>query len=747
MPTIILVGAHALVSRGEVRIGVDQLSLAFLGALALLLGSKEARSIGILLLGCCAGIAGGIQNRALQAEPEELIAQFGRSHFLEVRVSTERGWLQQTEGSRLTASGFEILGPQGRRVDLDIQVYGPPSVPDIFSARSTPEVVARGFLRRSLETGRLYLTVKSWKLVRPVVAIDRDLGPGGLNSLLASLIDERTSRSDGMRRIGSLMKAVALGRGEDLDDETKESYRRAGTYHLLVFSGLQIAICAGLMIRIAGWLGIRRLRYPALMVVAVLSPAFAGAEPSVTRAALMVGLLAGSRMLSRPTPIENLFFISIAFRLGTAPAEISDPGFWLTYAATGGMIFVGKPMAARCRSAVVQAAIFGISAEVATTPLTLFFFGHYVLGGGLVTMAVAPVMMVVLIGTWCICLMLLAGADGVAEVALNGVAVSFEIIDAVNSFSAEVLGLGSFAAPPPLLVVVAAYFLAGVIIVSRGRPWVIVVMLIVPSAWSIAGLGLRAPSEPTLTALDVGQGDAILLQDGEVTILVDGGGRRDDPGFWRRKLIPQLERRAVNRIDLLVVSHPDSDHCAALPGLVSAIDVERIWISARHLGEPCSDRLIDAAVARGVAIGFPVDRDAVQLGAFDIQVVMPRLTYKRATLNNGSIALSVKTRRGSAFLAGDLEEEAEATLAAEEAGRLGADILKVGHHGSRRSTSTQFLTAVKPCVAIISAGRDNSFGHPHQETLERLRAAKVSVRRTDLEGPIRMNFHPPECLR
>lgn len=748
-PVLALLCCQAIVTAGGVPVPAPVLvSGVAIFCVGLVLSDRRVVRAGIIVIALWAGSWAGLREREAQTRAAGIAGELAGPRFAELVVEVESSWWERPGRSVLDAGGFVLIrGGEKRRINLPIRIYAPVEVPARLLDPVVSHLRVKGSVRRSEQTGQLYVSVKSWRLVQPVPGPGRALDPRALSRRLGTALDALAAEAPERAGTVALVKAVALGKDESLDEATRERFRRAGTYHLLVFSGLQIALAAALIIRCAEILYLGRLRYLVLIFIALASPPFAGAEPSVTRAALMVGLLSASRLATRPTSMENLLFVSLGLRLLTNPAELDDPGFWLTYAATGGLIFIGKPMAARCKGPLMKAVCFGLAAEVATTPLTLLFFSHYVLGGGLVTIAIAPLMTLVLVASWSMMLFIVVGWGLVVKVLLDFLHLLFRMIEMVNVFSGEVLELGHFAPAPPAWLVIVAFAAALLMILLERHPILTACCLAMPLLVCMFGGRQDAVSTPSVTVLDVGQGDAILLQDGSVTVLIDGGGRRDDPSFWHRVLVPSLMEAGVRDLDLVVLSHPDEDHCGGLPGLTQRIRVKSIWVSRRHLREPCARDLVAAAIARDTGIVFLRDGHVEEVGEFRIEAIVPRLRYKRSPLNNSSVALRVRANGASLLLAGDLEDEAERTLAEEEATRIRADYLKVSHHGARRSATDVFLDAVRPCRAVISVGRDNSFGHPHPETLERLRSRRIRVHRTDLDGAVRLSFDPSTCPR
>ncbi|MFO0588789.1 MAG: ComEC/Rec2 family competence protein [Polyangiaceae bacterium] len=260
----------------------------------------------------------------------------------------------------------------------------------------------------------------------------------------------------------------------------------------------------------------------------------------------------------------------------------------------------------------------------------------------------------------------------------------------------------------------------------------------------IANVRAGAPrGKLRVTALDVGQGDAILIDfpDGE-GMLVDGGGMVGnpvDPGA--RVILPVLAARRRTRLDVIALTHPHPDHFTGLASVARAVPFGELWETGQ--GEMVGARgayagLLGAARSKGAAIRRPKELCGRprMFGEARVEVLAPCPDVLADTpANDASLVLRIDFGERSALLVGDAERDAERALLASGA-RLHADLLKVGHHGSRTSSSEDFLRAVDPRYAMISCGVRNRFGHPHPAAMERIAATRASVFRTDRGGEI-----------
>jgi beta-lactamase superfamily II metal-dependent hydrolase len=249
--------------------------------------------------------------------------------------------------------------------------------------------------------------------------------------------------------------------------------------------------------------------------------------------------------------------------------------------------------------------------------------------------------------------------------------------------------------------------------------------------------GLSAPT-PTPTEgelkvhfIDVGQGDSILVDLGETEILIDGGDK--SPG-----LTPYLNRYVDGNLEVMVATHPHADHIGGLIDVLNAFQVEQIW----HNGETSESKtytdFTTAANSEGAEVHIGKRGDRITAGALSLLVLNPRTLA--GTTNNNSIVLSLSYDRIDFLFMGDAEREAEgAMLVASDIPVPDIDILKVGHHGSRTASSPDFLALTTPEVAVYMAGTGNSYGHPHQETLDSLAKIGAKIYGTDVNGTIVIN--------
>ena len=659
---------------------------ALIAVAILLAAMKRARAF---LIVCC--LALGVVN----ARPAASI-EVSAERFVTVEAPIDRDWAARGDAFLLRVSYREN----------PLTIY----------ARFAPKAIgmeklvrAEGFLRRN-DRRELTLLVKSPRLLRYHGAL-ADLDPAAWNRMLANRLRPFAIRFPSEV---ALVEALALGRGERLQDEIRDNYKRGGTYHLLVFSGLQIAFAAAAIAFLLRALHAPRASDWLLLIFSILAPMFIGPTASVSRASIGIGLYAISRILKRPTTLENLWCFAALLRLIVAPRDLADAAFQLTFAGAGALMFIGKPLANGSKRWITYA----IAAEAVVTPLTLFHFHQYALGGSLTTLVLTPVISAMLVVSAAACAIPCAPLFHVIN-------LLHRLCSILNSASATFAGW--HAAPPAASL--AHGFGAALLAIAflRGRTRA-VAMLASMSITVVAAMVIahRGVDRIMMTVINVGQGDSILLRAPDRAVLIDGGQRYAGVAL-------QLLDRGVRALDAVVLTHVHPDHCGGLPDVLTHIRVRELWISPRRFRGDCAQRLLDAASARLIPIHLVRDGEE-RMG---IRAFLADRTFRRAAENNSSVVLRAQLGRRSVLLTGDIEHESEAELA-DRVGR--ADVLKVAHHGSRSSSTGPFLDAVSPKIALISCGQRNLFGHPHGEVLRALQERGVRVFRTDVNGSIDVEF-------
>lgn len=239
----------------------------------------------------------------------------------------------------------------------------------------------------------------------------------------------------------------------------------------------------------------------------------------------------------------------------------------------------------------------------------------------------------------------------------------------------------------------------------------------------------KASSELKVHFIDVGQGDSIFIQSGEHDMLIDAG--ENDQGDT---VVTYLHSQGIDKLDYVIGTHPHSDHIGGLDDVINNFSIDKVILPPVEHTTKTYEDVLDAISSQGLNVTKPVAGDTYKLGDASFQIIAPNGNYGD-DLNNWSVGIKLTNGNNSFVMCGDAESQAESDICANGI-NLSADVLKLGHHGSKTATSGAFLNKVNPDYAVISCGMGNSYGHPHKETLNKLYSKGIKIFRTDEQGTV-----------
>ncbi|MBI4819492.1 MAG: DNA internalization-related competence protein ComEC/Rec2 [Deltaproteobacteria bacterium] len=550
--------------------------------------------------------------------------------------------------------------------------------------------------------------------------------------------------------VSGVVRAFATGERSGIPKDVDEAFRASGLSHLLAVSGLNLAIVAGLFVFGVGWLirrsrfavhGAERLASIIAIPFVVLYTLLVGASPSAVRAAIMVLALIGSRVTRRASDAWSALSLALIAMLAVDPSTLGDLGFQLSFAAVAALLRIQPALAKAFRLKSLptwarlpaEVAVASLAATIGTAPLIGRHFFRVSLVGVLANIPAAPLSSLILVP-----LSLLGGLVGfVSEtlaspiLALAGLAARALIW--VARLSAG-LPFAEIFVPRPSIAECLLFYGASIGLAARTkRVNRLGALALAALITSVAGHQLsRALSRDVVAAfLPVGQGDSSVVElPGGKVALIDAGPGSDQFDAGETIVAPWLHARRIGSLDLVILTHSHEDHVGGLPSLARRFEIRELWWNgdARDLDDDVRE-IIDRVPSRVVRPG-----ESRTFGAARIEVVGPvRTATSYEDVNDGSLVVRVIHPGGAILFEGDAERVSELEMVGSGA-KLDADVLKVGHHGSRSSSSDELLSKVTPRWAIMSLAKFNGFGFPHREALERLERAKTSVLRTDVNG-------------
>lgn len=576
----------------------------------------------------------------------------------------------------------------------------------------------------------------------------------------------------------SLGQALLLGIRSHIPDYLRDSFRSSGTAHLIAISGLHVAILGGIVLSVGAWLFGRRR--PTYIIIALsliwIYALLTGMRPPAFRAAIMFSLFLTALWLGRPRSAISSLALAAAIMVGIDPEVLRDVSFQLSFLAVSGIILLfpifqrwgsktfdrEEGLLTSAVNPIIDSLAMTLAAIIATFPLIAYYFGYISLvalpatffallalpGAIIITLITAlfglfsPTLSLItgwvdwLFLSYIIEVVEVFGGLGFAkhEIAINGIMVwiyygvflailwrkrlTMAISRPIDLLKAGTDKLSRFSHRPP-------------------KRWVLVFLFILAALIWLAVIA-TADRQLEVSFIDVGQGDAIFIQtpSGQ-QILIDGGPDPEKTCLALGEKLPFWDKS----LDLVVLTHPEDDHLVGLIEVLQHYNVEQILepgfvhdtLAYEEWLRLIDEKDIEQTIARA---GQQID-----LGdGIKIEVIHPQAEFIEGTAsdtNNNSIVLRVVWDEVSFLLTGDIYEGAEWEIL-HRGYELDSTVLKVAHHGSVTSTSSHFLAAVDPEVAVISAGKENPFGHPQQEILDQLeeRLSEDKVYLTTQQGTI-----------
>lgn len=547
-----------------------------------------------------------------------------------------------------------------------------------------------------------------------------------------------------------LVAALTLARREGFDPGLRQTFARTGLAHLLAISGFHVGVIAGLFYAI---LALARVRPRRARVGAAVGAwayvALIGFPDAACRAALILAFAAASRARGRPPARWGALASALLVLLVLDPRRVASVGFQLSFAGAAGLVAWSGPVGALIRRAgrgrvpegLVGALASGVAATVATLPIVAWHFEQVSIVGIPGTLVAGPLVAVALPGA-----IASIAADFVSPSLSAFLAGGVGVLLTALAGGAEALGSLPWAAVWATRTSVVAT-LVGLTLATwtARRPWiggaarralVGTYVCAAVAAWPVL-LSLQGRGSVEVMMIDVGQGDAIAVRGPNGGwVLVDAGppGRDRDPGA--HPVVRALRARGVRRLEALVLTHADLDHIGGAVAVLESFEVGAVYDPALPASKEAFVDVLTAAGAAGIPWLAATTGMRLEVDGLELDVLSPSDSLRGAgpEANEASVVLLARYGAFEAFLTGDAYRPVERALAADLPARI--EVLKVGHHGSDTSTDPLLLDAIRPRVALISAGRGNRYGHPTAGVLESLRTRGIDIWRTDRDGTV-----------
>jgi competence protein ComEC len=574
----------------------------------------------------------------------------------------------------------------------------------------------------------------------------------------------------------SLVQGIILGMRSNIPESLQTDFARSGTTHLLAISGLHLSIVTGILLALGSRLFGRRYHiYIWLALAAIWSYAvITGMNPPVMRAAIMASLFLAAELLGRQRSAITALTFAGAVMVGISPQVLWDASFQLSFMAMVGLIFVAPWFQAQGRRAIgatlgeggIAASATGYVSDtfcitlgiiIIVWPLIAYYFGIVSLVAPLATFLALPALPGIIITgtlaaglgiitlpiahlvgwfTWLFASYMLAVVNGTAAFPLSSIDTGTVDACLVWAYYIAVAGITWFYRRRPKLSAVGT---PAINLVERlPKKWLLPPLLL--AAALAATFAISMPDDNLhVSVLDVGQGDAILIQTpGHQDILIDGGPSPHELNLALGSKMPFWDRT----IDLVVLTHPHADHITGLIDVLQRYRVKQVLFPYVEYQSSLYDEWLRIIEEKGIKCTFAQAGQQIDTGTegVTIEVLNPEDPLTDSTeidIDDIGVVMRVCSGRVSFLLTADVSQEVEHELMKCRA-VLASTVLKVGHHGSSTSTGAGFLATVDPTIAVISVGADNTFGHPDEEVIARLEEiiGGENIYRTDEHGTI-----------
>lgn len=542
-----------------------------------------------------------------------------------------------------------------------------------------------------------------------------------------------------------LIFAMLFGGYSGITPELLEAFTVTGIVHILSVSGSHISLLAGFILNTGRLFRLpRRLSFIILFLVIAFYALLCGFTPPVLRAAAMGLLSAGALTLGRVSEARRLLSITALIMLLIDPLLAFSISFQLSFASTAGLVYIMPKLKKLFRLLprfIADNAALTLSAQLAVLPLTAWYFNSLPLSSVPANLiAVPPLEFVIILG-------LLGSLIGVALPFVQHlifIAASLAL-GAASDITAAIAALPMASIYMPTLSPGAAfcYYSALFVILNdslrckaakyiRQFKYPAAIGLMLAMAFAVC-YRISEPEMMQVHFIDVGQGDAALIvsPSGRAAMIDTGGTLNSDFDVGRRVDLPYLRHYGITELDYLILSHKDADHAGGAASILKNMPVHHLIISgedkndyAEVLRLPPDSPVLQNSIAAKEGMAFSLD-------GIDFKI----LYSGEGSGNDASNVIKLTYHDFSVLFTGDISQSGESELLKKQHD-LQSTVLKTAHHGSKTSSSDEFLRAVQPRFAVISAGLYNSFGHPHEEVLRRLEALPAEVLRTDESGAV-----------
>ncbi|MBK8946780.1 MAG: DNA internalization-related competence protein ComEC/Rec2 [Ignavibacteriae bacterium] len=554
------------------------------------------------------------------------------------------------------------------------------------------------------------------------------------------------------------LKGILLADRSDIDTETKTAFTNTGVIHVLAVSGLHVGFIAIIIFLLSGRINIK-FKYYFSIIGIILFLILTGGLPSVFRASIMAILFFISKLSGRSTNGFNSIAIAAFIILVLNPSELFNPGFLLSFSAVLSILiiypfFSKKLKTFRINKIVKNILLFfsvSMAAQIGTLPFTIYYFNKLSIISLFANLIVIPMIGIIVAVA---VLSLLLSIISISFASIFSVANSFLIslifyfIKLLSNLDFSYINIFNFSIYDGII-----FYISIILIfitfkkLTKLKKYIsvtsVIIVAIIISKFD--NKNILSEYELTIFTIDVGQGDSFLIKfPNEKIALIDAGNSTEFFDCGEFIIYPLLKRLGINKIDFAFISHLDSDHFGGSIFLIQNNLIENLYRPKTN--KNIKDELYQKFLDKNNVNTFFYSDTTFNIG--EVKISFLNDTTKLNTLNfssnDNSGIVKIEHGENSFLFVGDAELGMEDFLIDNYSTKLKSDVLKIGHHGSKHSSSDEFLEIVNPKIGIISAGIMNKFNHPAKEVLAKLNEKKIQILRTDLSGAIILSSNGKE---
>lgn len=600
------------------------------------------------------------------------------------------------------------------------------------------------------------------------------------NILLQNIYDIKQKSKDNLYSIagpkyGALISGILLGEKGDIDGDTKSLYTLCGMAHILAISGLHIALIGMIVFNILQMFRIpKALAGVVSICLLVMYGVLCGFSNSCIRAVVMLSISTIAKVKGKRYDAGTALSLSMLLMLMVNPYKIYDQGVWLSFGAIIALILFSivkkrfdrssaglrLKLKAPVRMKIVNMAVSSVFVNIITAPIVCYIYYGFSIVGIITNLMVIPLMTFV-VGFGILGLFVSYFDYALAQICLFPCIHILKFYDwlcvRVSKLPLGYVNVGRVK-PIWLVIYYVLVFCVFLLFSKKSKKYrkliKLALMVCIMFLTFCTVKDIRYKRSDKLIMVDVGQGECVLVRVAGQNILVDCGSttsQGDSVALY--DLIPTLRYYAMTRIDAAILSHPDEDHINGLLSLIEkkeyyGINIESIILPSRIDKNDNYYRLIGLAESEGICIEYISKGDKLYLDNIYMECLYPEKScgnglveqeeaFEGSETNQNSLVLFIKTKYEGVLLTGDVEKNGLDQISRDYKNLLNSvTILDLPHHGSKNSLSTDFYQVINPKVAIISAGANNRYGHPHKEIIEILNELKCDIYRTDKNGAI-----------